>query len=77
MSLEKLGHRSLFGDKYKGQNSLFLAFWVGFYAVGPQNPTKKIHFSKFFGQKQGPGTSLKCEKIRDTTGVKTQPSLLE
>ena len=60
MSLEKI-EISLFGEKFKVQNSLFLAFlWV--YGVEPQNSTKKIHFSKFFGQKQGPGTSLKCEK---------------
>ena len=61
MSLEKLGDNSLFGGKYKGQNSQFLGF-LGFYVVEPQNSTKKIHFRKFFGQKQGPGTSLKCEK---------------
>ena len=60
MSLEKI-EISLFGEKFKVQNSLFLAFlWV--YGVEPQNSTKKIHFRKFFGQKQGPGTSLKCEK---------------
>ena len=29
MSLEKIGDSSLFGGKFKGQNSLFLAFlWV-------------------------------------------------
>ena len=48
---------------------------MGFYAVEPQNSTKKIYFSKFYGQKQGPGTSLKCEKIRDSTSVKILPSL--
>ena len=48
---------------------------MGFYTVEPQ--TKKIEFSKFFGQKQGPGTSLKCEKISDSTSVKILPSLLE
>ena len=62
MFLEKIGDSSLFGGKYKGQNSFFFGSLVGFYVVEPQNSTKKIHFSKFFGQKQGPGTSLKCEK---------------
>ena len=60
MSLEKIGDSSLFGRKYKGQKSIF-GFFVQFYAVDPQNSTKKIYFSKFFGQKQGPGSSLKCE----------------
>ena len=73
----KIGEISLFDGKYTGQNSLFLAFFVGFYAVEPQNSTKRIHFSKFFGQKQGPGTSLKCKKIRDSTSVKILLSLLE
>ena len=61
MSLEKIGDSSLFGRKYKGQKSIF-GFFVEFYAVDPQNSPKKIHFSKFFGQKQGPGPCLKCEK---------------
>ena len=42
--------------------TIYFGVFVGFYAVEPQNSTKKIHFSNFFGQKQGPGTSLKCEK---------------
>ena len=57
MPLGKKGDSSLFGGKYKGQNSQFLGF-LGFYVVEPQNSTKKIYFSKVFGQKQGPGTSL-------------------
>ena len=33
-------------------DSLFLAFFVGIYAVEPYNSTKKIqHFSNFFVQK--------------------------
>ena len=46
-SVEKLGDSSLFGGKYKGQNSLFLALFWFFYAVEPQKSIKKIHFSKF------------------------------
>jgi len=51
VSLEQIGDSSLFGGKYKGQNSLFLAFLWGFYVVEPQNSTKKIHFIKFFWTK--------------------------
>ena len=39
----------------------------------PQNSTKKIHFSKFFGQKQGPGTSLKCEKNKGQHWCQNHP----
>ena len=59
VSLQKIGDSSLFDGKYKGQNSLFL---VGFYVVEPKNSTKKIHFSKSFGQQKGRGTGLKCEQ---------------
>ena len=58
MSLDKcVGDSGLFGGR---QNSLFLAFFVGSYAVEPQNSTSKIHYNKLFGvgQKQGPGSSL-------------------
>ena len=63
MSLEKLGHRSLFGDKYKGQNSLFLAF-CGFLFSGTTEFYQKDTFSVFLDKNKGqdPGTSLKCEK---------------
>ena len=54
----------------RDKNSLFLTFLLVFYVVESHNSSNKIHFSKFFGQKQGPGTSVKCEKIRDSTSVK-------
>ena len=43
---------SLFGGEYKGQKSIFV-FFVGFYAVEPQNSTKKIRLSKFLDKNKG------------------------
>ena len=57
-------------ENIRDKNSLFLTFLLVFYVVESQNSSNKTHFSKFFGQKQGPGTSVKCEKIRDSTSVK-------
>ena len=51
-----------FVENIRDKTVYFGLLILGFYAVEPQNSTKKIHFSKFLGQKQGPGTSLKCEK---------------
>ena len=42
----KIGDSSLFGEKYKGQNILFLAFLWICNAAEPQNSTKKIHFDE-------------------------------
>ena len=46
----------------KRDKTVYSGLFCGFLCRQPQNSTKKIHYGKFFGQKQGPGTSLKCEK---------------
>ena len=62
VSGKKIGDSSLFGEKFKGQNSIFLAFLWVFMQWNHRTLAKTYISVSFFGQKQGPGTSLKCDK---------------